>query len=984
MNKKLLYSLLVVLTFVTHGWSQCNTNTSICTPGTAGPFNFVSPGPAVSSCLDWIGPNTGYIILHITQSGPLNMLIDGNSSSGFLDVSVFNIPAGQSPCTAIQNTANEIGCNYASASSGCNQFGTYFPCASSVPAPNVTAGQELMIIVENWSGSSSNFTLQLGPPPGAQTGPPNPAITPVGPFCVTSSSVQLIAADMGGTWSGPGVSSTGLFNPATAGIGTHTINYSIGTAPCNASSSTTITVNSASVSVSPNVTICPGSSTTLTASGAATYSWTPSGSLSSSSGATVTATPASTTTYTVTGTTAGCNSTANVTVTVSGNPAVNAVTSQSVCAGNTVSAINFSGGAAGTTYSWTNSNTAIGLGASGNGSIPAFTATNNSGSPITATITVTPSLGACTGTPITFTITVNGSNTTASPDVTICSGSSTTLTASGATSYSWSPSGSLSSSSGASVTATPASTTTYTVTGTTAGCSSTATVTVTVGSTPTMNPVPDQTFCAGDAVPSFAFSGGGAGTVYDWTNSNTAIGAPAAGTDTWPAFTATNPGFSAIVSTVTITPSVGSCIGTPETFTITVNPLPVITAGNNGPLCEGSDIQLTASNVAGGSYNWTGPNSFNIQNPTITGSVAADFGTYTVTVTAAGCSASATTTVVMNPGTPATITPAGPFCADASPVTLTTSVAGGVWSGNGITNTSTGAFDPSLAQIGNNTITYTPSNGCTLPATTVIVVNQLPVVQFSADVLTGCDPLQVQLTDLSVPASASVNWNFNDGSSSTQTGTVSHLFTTPGCYDISLTSTSAAGCSSSAIMQNYICVVPQPDASFFVSDQTLTMEYSTVNCINTSLNATSYSWEFGDGATSNLVNPEHEYLAQPGNFLITLYASNGVCVDSAQLVIGIADELIFHVPNAFTPDGDEYNNIFKPIFFSGFDPYNYTMVIYDRWGEILFETKNHEIGWDGTYTDQIAKEGIYTWTIRIKTTDNDEKKVFSGHVLLIR
>src|SRR5690606_27386405 len=131
---------------------------SICTPGTAGPFGFVNPGAAVSTCLDWFGPNTGYILLNITSSGPLNMLINGNATTGFLDVAVFNIPNGVAPCTAIQNTANQIGCNYASASSGCNQFGTSFPCASSVPAPMVSAGQTLMIVVENWSGSSSTFT----------------------------------------------------------------------------------------------------------------------------------------------------------------------------------------------------------------------------------------------------------------------------------------------------------------------------------------------------------------------------------------------------------------------------------------------------------------------------------------------------------------------------------------------------------------------------------------------------------------------------------------------------------------------------------------------------------------------------------------------------------------------------------------------------------------------------------------------------------
>ncbi|MBP6641251.1 MAG: hypothetical protein KA293_13245, partial [Bacteroidia bacterium] len=91
---KWLGFVLVALLFVlpTTARSQCNVNTSICVSGTAGPFSFVAKGPAVSTCLDWSGPNVAYIMLNISTSGPLNMLIQGNTSSGFLDVAVFNVP----------------------------------------------------------------------------------------------------------------------------------------------------------------------------------------------------------------------------------------------------------------------------------------------------------------------------------------------------------------------------------------------------------------------------------------------------------------------------------------------------------------------------------------------------------------------------------------------------------------------------------------------------------------------------------------------------------------------------------------------------------------------------------------------------------------------------------------------------------------------------------------------------------------------------
>lgn len=228
---------------------ECNTDVSICTPGVAGPFNFEYMLGPPSDYADPIGCSTGvfpennqfaFITLYITQSGPLNLLLQGNTGEGFLDVIVYNIPAGQAPCAAVLNDANEIGCNYASDPDGCVQFGDDFNCSSSVPAPNVNAGDVLMIIVNDYSlVGSDNFTMQLGPT-GAQTGPPSSTINPpaITQFCLTDPGIQLTAQNNGGVWSGTGVSATGSFNPATAGVGTHTISYVIGQAPCQSPVST--------------------------------------------------------------------------------------------------------------------------------------------------------------------------------------------------------------------------------------------------------------------------------------------------------------------------------------------------------------------------------------------------------------------------------------------------------------------------------------------------------------------------------------------------------------------------------------------------------------------------------------------------------------------------------------------------------------------------------------------------------------------------
>lgn len=260
------------------GGNGCNPNTTICQSGVAGPFTFGPPGQDPVNCLDWFAASQfAYIMLYITQPGALSMLIDGNGATGFLDVAVYNIPNGQAPCDAILNQANLIGCNYAQFSDGCNQFGNSFPCGSSIPSPNVSAGQELMIIVEDWlDGESNTFTLSLGPAPSAQSGTANATILPAGPFCVNGAAVQLNAVDMGGNWSGNGVSPTGIFNPATAGVGTTSVFYSIGSGICNTTNTAQIEVfNTPPVSPSNSGPYCQGETIELTTQNVpgAIYTW---------------------------------------------------------------------------------------------------------------------------------------------------------------------------------------------------------------------------------------------------------------------------------------------------------------------------------------------------------------------------------------------------------------------------------------------------------------------------------------------------------------------------------------------------------------------------------------------------------------------------------------------------------------------------------------------------------------------------------------
>jgi gliding motility-associated-like protein len=259
---------------------------------------------------------------------------------------------------------------------------------------------------------------------------------------------------------------------------------------------------------------------------------------------------------------------------------------------------------------------------------------------------------------------------------------------------------------------------------------------------------------------------------------------------------------------------------------------------------------------------------------------------------------------------------------------------------------------------------------------------------FVPDVTTGCIALTVNFTNTSAN-SVNCSWNFGNGTSQAGCGPVSATFTAAGCYDITLTVTDINGCSGTLTANNLICVEDTPDVSFNPSTGVISQLNTTVNFNNTTTGAVSYDWDFGDNFGSVEFEPTHTYPDEPNGYTVTLIATSAAgCIDSASAYIQYNEELIFYIPNTFTPDDDMYNQTFKPVFTSGFDPYDYNLFIYNRWGELIFESKDANFGWDGTYgigsQNRKAQDGAYTWKIEFKTLQSDERKRVTGHVNLIR
>ncbi len=324
--------------------------------------------------------------------------------------------------------------------------------------------------------------------------------------------------------------------------------------------------------------------------------------------------------------------------------------------------------------------------------VPSGTATYTTSGTYMDTI---PAIGGCADSIMTINATINPlpTVTASSTASAVCAGNSVTLTGGGATSYTWDNSVTDG------VSFVPASTITYMVTGTDAnGCSNTATTTVTVNPLPTVTAnSTSSAVCAGNSV---TLTGGGA-TSYTWDNS------VMDGVSFVPA--------STITYMVTGTDANG-CSNT-ATTTVTVNPLPTVTANStSSAVCAGNSVTLTGGGAT--SYTW--------DNSVMDGVSFVPASTITYMVTGMdgnGCTNTASTTVTVNPlptvtGTAASTT----VCVNDAAVTLTGTPVGGTWSGAGVTGSS---FSPTSAGVGAQTVTYsfTDVNGCSNTASFVITVN---------------------------------------------------------------------------------------------------------------------------------------------------------------------------------------------------------------------------------------------------------------------
>jgi gliding motility-associated-like protein len=496
-------------------------------------------------------------------------------------------------------------------------------------------------------------------------------------------------------------------------------------------------------------------------------------------------------------------------------------------------------------------------------------------------------------------------------------------------------------------------------------------------------------------IGSFTFTTAATGATCAATNGTASVNVTGPGpfTYTWsPNVSTTNSatGLASGTYTVTILDQGTGCSST-DTIVVQQNNTLTSTVSPNDTICPGGQatLSITLPNASPPVvYSWSNglPNQ---ATQTVSPAVTT---TYTVSaIDGQGCSAGPFSITITVPGALSVTasTSAASVCA-GSPVTLSATGNGGTapYSYNWMPGSLVGAsVSASPTASTTYTVTITDDCGQTSTAQVSVAAIPLPVVSFIADTTFGCSPLAVQftITSGSYPAGSTYFWDFDDGGPTSTALNPAHNFTTPGCHDVSLTVTVPPGCSAT---QTYPCMIntyPQPVAAFTATPTFTSILNPTINFTNQSTGVTTWLWDFDDNSTSTAWSPSHTY-DLPNTYNVMLAVSNDSgCVDTAYLAVRVLDFHTFWVPNAFTPDGTGLNDTWGPVF-SNILEENYLVLIYDRWGNKVFESNKPGENWNGTFRNnggEIVQQDVYVY--RIVYTDNlYEKHELIGSITVVK
>ncbi|MBX2910598.1 MAG: PKD domain-containing protein [Cyclobacteriaceae bacterium] len=471
------------------------------------------------------------------------------------------------------------------------------------------------------------------------------------------------------------------------------------------------------------------------------------------------------------------------------------------------------------------------------------------------------------------------------------------------------------------------------------------------------------------------------------------------------------------ITLITTLPS--GCFGD-STRTIRISPNPTSNFDIDTLLfdCQLMRLQLEATQKGLANYHWTvrengivvsDVNSINDElnyelNRPASGSADITVQFNLETTNFANCISPVSSDVVVIPArddinTSFTASPTSQSLPNAT-VTIVNTTNPGPWTyewdfGDGSTSIDPGVSSHTYATYGTYNIKLTVTNGVCVETAmeTVTILAIPPIVDFAYDPASGCAPLTVNFTNLSQFAEPDkYQWGFGQGQATSKAINPTYTYFEPGKYTVSLSASNATGAVVNETKEMIIEVFPRPSAQFDIKPKRVYIPGGTLYTKNQSLQATHYEWDFGDGTISLSPQPQHIY-SEVGKYDIQLIAYNQFgCADTTKLEsivnVEIGGQVL--IPNAFSPNlsgatggndpGNGKNDVFLPITRGVVE---FEMMIFNRWGELMFRSTDPAIGWDGYYRGKLCQQDVYMYKLSA-LYENGERVVRVGDVNLIR
>ncbi|MFB6258575.1 MAG: PKD domain-containing protein [Flavobacteriales bacterium] len=419
-----------------------------------------------------------------------------------------------------------------------------------------------------------------------------------------------------------------------------------------------------------------------------------------------------------------------------------------------------------------------------------------------------------------------------------------------------------------------------------------------------------------------------------------------------------------------------------------------ISVSSDTTICQGGSATLSASATGGSS-----PYTFYWDNGLGTGATKTvspgSTTTYSVYAEDASGCVSDTLSIQVNLYPPLQVNASaqGPALCPGDSVQLVAVGSGGIDSGfsynwsNGMTG-DTITITPDSSK----TLSVSLEDTCETPTATdsvSVVMGSPPSPQIVGNNLEGCGSVTPALVNdtTNMVAGSDCSWELGDGSTATGCDTIFHQYDEPGCYDVQLTVETPAGCVDSVTEDDYVCVHPIPDAQFGFQPQETTYLHPEIDFTNQSIGDSTIFWDFGGLDSSTIQNPSYVFPEEEaGTYDVCLTATSSEgCKDTVCKEVVVKGKFFLYVPNAFTPDGDGINDLFRPVI-NGMDRSDYRFEIYDRWGKLVFKTKDPEKGWDGSIdgNKDASKTDVYVWKVITTNKYTGNSIVETGHVTLLR